>query len=193
VSSAALTKLLFSNEVYLSAQFFGWQMGFNHVLQRNYNDHVGKTIAFYVWSAALTVIGFLLLRALSRFGATTEALRRIAGPAVVGTPPICLWLVGWYRPDLYSGRPLLDFEGCAVVGCAVLYAIRRWPFALGGTCAALTLHGAAWCYAYWISLGHFGLCWITTPVSAYLSTIVWGYYVHRGGPTLHTPGERAIR
>jgi len=190
LASAFLIGLIHSN-VYWSAQFFGWEMGLNQSLHRTYNDPVGYDCAFYVWALAITILVFLLLSVLSRLSLTRKMLRTIAGVIGVAAPLTCLWFVGWYRPDeLYSGWTWLRLEGCGAIGCAVLYACNRWPISVAGTIAVLTLHGALWVHAYAATFQIYGSCLLTPPISAYFSTLIWGYYMkgsvsnvaHRGSP-----------
>jgi uncharacterized membrane protein len=164
--------------IYWSAQFFGWEMGFNSSLGKSRNDLVGQALAFCAWSLAFAVLVFLLLRAIERVSFVRRALRAVGGAVVLAAAPTCLWFVS-YWPHVYARWFWLPLEGYAAVGCAVLYAGKRWPFGRSVTVLLLTLHGALWGGAYMVEFDAHGLCWLTVPVAAYFSTLVWGREVRR--------------
>ena len=177
VASAFMTKLVNSNEIHWNAQFFGWQMGLNYSLHRRYNDPLGTDLAFYIWSLALALVIFSLLRLFARFSWTTRMLRTISGVLVVAAPPTCLWVVGEYRPaEPLWGWHWLRLEGSAAIGCAVLYACNRWPISTRITATLLALHGALWLHAYAVTFDAFGFCWLTVPIVAFVSTLMWGRF-----------------
>jgi len=193
IASAFLTGLISSSEIYWSAQFFGWEMGFNHTFKRGYRDYLGQTLAFCVFCLVLTVAGFILLRALSRATLTTKVLRTISGVIAMAAPLACLWSL-----DLNVGNCLssgawnwtwLRFEGCAGVGCAVLYACNRWPVSVPTTAILLTVHGALWFGGYSEMFAVCGYCWRSVPIIAYFSTMLWGYYVMRFRQRQSAPHE----
>jgi hypothetical protein len=173
---AFLTGLLWSGDIYWTGQFGGWSMGLNHSFQRRYNDHLGVALAFYLWSLALGLVVFVLLRLVSRIASITKAVRTTGGIAVAAGPLVALWVAGQYRPaDLYRGWWWLRFEGCAAIGCAVLYAYDRWVTPAWLTVVLLTLHAAIWTYAYSATFEYHGLQWLTAPIAAYFSCMAWGY------------------
>lgn len=180
VASALLTGLIHSGEVYWSGQFFGWEVGLNHSFSRMYNDHLGQALAFCIWSLALVIVGFLLLRALSRAALTARMLRTIAGVVVAAAPPACLWVVTYHGTiDPGWGWGWLRFEALAGVGCALLFACDRWPARGWITATLVTLHFALWIEAYSAAFAHQGSCWLSAPIAGYLSTATWVYYLGR--------------
>jgi surface polysaccharide O-acyltransferase-like enzyme len=177
IASAFLIGLIYSS-IYWSGQFFGWEMGLNHSFHRRLNDPLGQALAFYIWFLVLTVVLFLLLRALSRPSPTTRMLRTAAGIIVVATPSACYWFVAWCRPGYpHAGGDWLRWEGFFAVGCALLYTCNRWPMSARPTVTLLALHSALWIYAYWDTFLYSQ--WLTAPVTACLSTAIWGYHVKR--------------
>lgn len=183
VASAFVTKLINSNEIYWNGQFFGWVTGFNHSFHRSYLDHAGVNCAFCLFAAAPAILIFVLLRAFSQFTFTTKALRTIAGVIVVAGPLACLRLVGMYRSaDPLWGWAWLRIEGIAAVACALLYACDRWPISARVTSGLLTLHSVLWYHAYSETLYVFALCWRTVPITAYFSTLMWGYFTRTQRP-----------
>jgi hypothetical protein len=175
-----VTKLINSNEIYLSSQFFGLERGLNYSLHRREIDHLGVNLAFCAFSLPVTIAVFLLLRIFSRFSFSTKMLRTIAGVMVVAVPPTCLWFVEWYRDaELYRGCSWLCLEGFIAVGFASLYAFNRWPISAPVTVTLLTVHSALWLHAYSATFEVFAFCWLTAPIIGYFSTLTWGYYVQR--------------
>jgi hypothetical protein len=180
IASAFLTGLIGSGSNYWTGQFFGWEMGLNHSFHRMYNDHLGKTLAFCIWSLALTAVGFLLLRALSRAELAAGILRTFAGVLVAAVPPACLWLVTYHGTlDAEWGWWWLRFEACAGIGCALLYACNLWPLWRWTTVTLVTLHYALWFDAYSGAFGYQGACWQSVPIVGYLSNMTWVYCVGR--------------
>lgn len=191
IASALLTALIGSS-IYWSGQFFGWEMGLNHSFNRMYNDSLGRTLAFCIWSLALTLAGFLLLRVLSRATLTERMLRTVAGVLVISAPPACLGFVACCRTIYpYWGWEWLRFEACAGVGCALLYVCNRWPIPVWITVTLLTIHGALWFDAYSVAFEYHGSCWRAVPVLAYFSTVTWVYYVKRYRQQQSAPSEPA--
>jgi hypothetical protein len=178
LASAFLTKLINSNEIHWSSQYFGWEMGLNHSLHRSSTAMAGQTLAFCVWCLTLAGVVFLLLRIVSLFAVGTKVIRAITGVLVVTAPAACLWLVGLYRPaDPLWGDGWLRLEACAAAGCALLYLCGRWRVSGPITVALTTIHGALWVHAYSVAFEVFGPHWLTVPIAAYCSTLTWGYYV----------------
>lgn len=180
LASACLTKLLFSSETRWSAQFFGWQMGFNHTFHRSVHSEIGQNLAFCAFGAVLTAIGVLALRALWQVQFAERTIRRVLVAVAVGTPPVCLWLVARYR--LHESRPFsarLSLEAFAAVLFALLCAWNRRAIPLTVTAAVLALHCAFWFYYFAGTLEVFALCWKITPVIAYFSAVASAYYTRR--------------
>ena len=173
LASALITGVVNSNEIYWNSQFFGLQAGFNHTFHGINSAHLGVNLAFYLILFALTIVGFILLRAFSRFAVTATLLRTIVGPVAVAAPPVFLWPAARYRSDpLWAGvwEPL---EACVAAAGALLSAAGQWPFSVRAAAILVALHGALWLRAYAAQFYFFALCWQTLPVVACLATLAW--------------------
>ena len=180
LASAFLTKLIISNEIYWSAQFFGWEMGFNHSLGRSHGDDLGVNLAFCAWATALTVIAVLVLRALGRVSSAEGIIRRVSGAVAVAVPPVCLWLVERHR--LHESQPfpvLPSLEAFAAGAFALLCAWSRRAIPLPITAIVLALHCAFWLSLFSDALEPFAFCWRVTPIIAFFSGVTSAYYVRR--------------
>jgi hypothetical protein len=180
LASAFLTRLINSNEIRWSAQFFGWEMGFNHTFNRSHGDYLGENLAFFTWVMVLTVIAVLVLRALSLVSFAERTIQRVSGAVAVAAPPVCLWLVERYR--LHESQPfrvLLGLEASAAVMFALLCAWSRRTIPLPITAVVLALHCAFWLSLFSDALEPFAFCWKTVPIIAYFSAVTSAYYVGR--------------
>ena len=188
IASAFLTGLIASGNNYWTAQYFGWYIGLNVPFHRRYMDPVGDMLAFYIWFVALAICIFIPLRFFRRSYFTTMLLGS-AGVIEVAAPVMSLWIVELCQPGYYWSATFLHVEGCAAVGCALLYRLNRWPVSTVVTVSLLTLHSILWVRAYSYSfIG--GFWWSTAPVAAYLSLLVWGYYVKSNRPPI--PGTTRV-
>ena len=117
----------------------------------------GFVLRQVVYSFALCIPFALVLFLLARVSLAGAYLRVIAGAfAITGFPFYALCVGGPFsgRFILYPGYELeLTFEAVAVLVCAVLYYLRRWPVPTAASLLLLLLHFNLWA---WLTGNHVG-------------------------------------
>lgn len=182
IALAFVTTLIFSS-VYWSGQFAGWMMGLNLSFHRAQSADLGMYLAFSVWSLAVALGIFALIRAFSRVPLIVKPIRRLSGTIAIAIPAVCFWIVWYFQPTyvLYAngfrGYKWLPFEESIAIICVLLYLYKRWPVSVWTSVVLLALHSALWYGSYAVTFagGHPNL--LAIPIVACVSLLVWGYYV----------------
>ncbi|MGO9264500.1 MAG: hypothetical protein ACLQBA_06370 [Candidatus Binataceae bacterium] len=181
IALSFLTALLHSS-IYWSGQFFGWMVGINQSFNRRPREGFGEYLAFALWAFVLMIGLFLLLRAFSRTSLMARLLGGPAGLSVIAAPAACFWVIQHYQPVLFDGVRHLDWlvveEAIAILG-VLLYSSNRWRISVPTTILLLTVHFVFWSRAYYLTLASRGPHLLSVPISAYLSLLMWGYYLGR--------------
>jgi hypothetical protein len=107
------------------------------------------------YALALSIPIFLILLLMARASLARTCLRAFAGAfAIVGYPFFALRLTDyfWNVTHIAGHEFGLLLETVAVLGCGVLYYLRRWPLSTGVSALLLLVHFSLWawvthCYA----------------------------------------------
>jgi len=111
------------------------------------SDIGGSTILVQmVWSLAVTIIVFLILRLLSGFPMTQSSLRAIGGVAAIAAFPIAALFFGVAYPDCCSGayRIGLALETIILLICGAFFYLGKRSISPTLMIMALALHFAIW-------------------------------------------------
>jgi hypothetical protein len=178
IALAFITALLCSS-IYWSARYTYWMAHMNGLFHRHWRDQLGDGLTFGLCALAVVIVFILTLRLFSRASFMAWTLRTAAGVLTIAAPAACFWFVKQYLRSGYATNHNLDFmvyEECIAIICVILFVKGRWPISVWTSVVLVTLHGLLWFRAYLFTIAGWSPHFLAVPVSAYLSTLMWGYY-----------------